>query len=473
MYRRKSLPFLVVACAAFLLGLTAYTKAQSVTTLATFHGVDGYGPFASVVQATDGNFYGTTNSGGNLSLAGTLFRVSPDGTLTDLYNFCSQPHCADGSFLSSVPILGSDGNLYGVTGGGGHRTQGGTVYRMTLGGTLTTLYSFCPSLPCTQGAGPTGLVQGSDGNFYGSTSVAANSYGGYGGTIFSMTPKGKMKVLYTFCSLANCEDGDFSFYPPVLGNDGNLYGVTYTGGTQGGGVLWSLNPSSGTYQVLFNFSMTPEGCGAGPFTIVRDAEGNFFGTTAYGTSASSYGNIFEITSAGTCVVLHNFASFNDWPYTGLTLANDGNIYGVTGGGNENLAFRVTPASGSTTVYKLPSTIGGPPVGPLFQGTDGNLYGTTTYGPASFYGAVFKFSNHLSPLAETVPLAGHAGQTIIILGNQLTGSTSVTFNGVAAAFTVMSDTYIKATVPPGATTGIVSVVTPSRTLDSNPQFVVTR
>ncbi len=118
---------------------------------------------------------------------------------------------------------------------------------------------------------------------------------------------------------------------------------------------------------------------------------------------------------------------------------------------------------------------------MIQATDGNFYGTDAFGgiPASYltpdagYGAAFQLTNGLGPLVETVPVAGPVGKTVLILGNGLTGSTSVTFNGTEAAFTVESDTYIKATVPTGATTGVVSVVTPSGTLNSYPQFAVTR
>jgi uncharacterized repeat protein (TIGR03803 family) len=479
--RRKTQRFLFLVAfvaAALTFSLTVLAQAQTVTTLATFNGVDGYGPFASVVQATDGNFYGTTDSGGSVFQEGTFFRVTPGGKLTDLYNFCSQPNCADGAFLASVPILGSDGNLYGVAGGGGNSTDAGTVYRMTLGGKLTIVYAFCPALPCTDGAGPTGLVQGEGGNFYGSTSVTANSYGGYGGTIFSMSPGGELKVLHTFCSHVNCMDGDLSLYPPILGSDGNLYGVTYFGGNQEGGVLWEVT-AAGAYKVLYNFCGKSGGCkSANPFTVVRDFNGDFFGTTASGGGNNS-GVVFEITSTGKYIDLHDFDSGNGptWPYTGLTLANDGNLYGVSGGGIENggFIFEITLADGSFKnlyVFNGPGDASEPP-GPLFQGTDGDLYGTTSYGPGSGDGMVFRLSNGLSPLVETVPTAGKVGKRILILGNNLTGTTSVTFNGVPAQFTVEKDTFIRATVPTGATTGTVSVVTPTGTLNSNPQFVVTK
>jgi hypothetical protein len=145
-------------------------------------------------------------------------------------------------------------------------------------------------------------------------------------------------------------------------------------------------------------------------------------------------------------------------------------------------YEVTAAGAFKPLYRFCQCDAGgfTPLDSLFQGTDGNFYGTTAYGGIGpdtsedwGYGTVFQFSNNLSPLAKTVPGAGPAGTTVIILGNGLTGSTSVTFNGVEAAFTVESDTYIKTTVPAGATTGTVSVVSPSGTLKSNPQFVVSK
>ncbi len=469
----------VFACAAITFSLTVRAQAQTLTYLATFNGVDGTGPSAPVVQATDGNFYGTTASGGPFSFgAGTFFRMTPDGNLTDIYNFCSQSNCADGASPASAPILGRDGNFYGVTLDGGTSAGGsGTVYKMTLDGDITTLHTFCAT-SCTDGVGPTGLVLAADGNFYGTTSLAPNSNGGYGGTIFSISPTGEFKLLYTFCSLANCMDGDFSFYPPIIGSDGNFYGVTYGGGNQGGGILWELT-SSGLYKVLYNFCPESGTCpNESPFMIVRDSNGNFFGTTQYGSAVGSTGTVFELTSKGKLHVLHNFGYYTEpsWPFTGLTLANDGNVYGVTGGAINNAGslFEITATGNYKRLYSfVHRNDGALPVGPLFQGTDGSLYGTTPYGPHNTSGSVFKFSNSLTPLVHTAPGIGKVGQHVLILGTDLTGTTSVTFNGVPAEFKVEKDTFIRATVPAGATTGIVSVVTPSGTLNSNPQFVVTK
>jgi uncharacterized repeat protein (TIGR03803 family) len=462
----------LVTALAITFSLAVRAQAQVLHTIAAFDGPNGYGPYSSVVQATDGNIYGTTSSGGNDTESGTLFRVTLSGKITDLYNFCSQAKCADGTNPASAPVVGTDGNLYGVAGGGSGNA--GTFYKMTLSGEFTTVFSFCATHPCTDGAGPTGIILGGDGNFYGTTGVGGSAANG--GTLFSISPTGQFKLLYTFCSLTpNCLDGQNPFYPPILGSDGNFYGVTWAGGSLGGGVLYELTPS-GTYTVLYNFCAASQGCsGIGePYFVVRDANGNFFGTTEYNARGLGYGSVFEITSTNQLLVLHNFDDYNDWPYTGLTIANDGNVYGVFGYDTKasGSIFKVTPAGVYTRVYSFRGTAA-PPVGPLFQGTDGSFYGVTPYGPGKFDGEVFRFSNNLSPLVETVPVAGAVGQSVLILGNGLTGSTSVTFNGVAAAFTVESDTYIKATVPAGATTGVVSVVTPSGTLNSYPQFAVTK
>jgi uncharacterized repeat protein (TIGR03803 family) len=473
----KSLFTLVLAlgCAAFTFSLAVSVQAQVVEDLANFSAIDGWGPWAPVVQAADGNFYGTTFAGGPYGSYGygVLFRVTPGGKLTDLYNFCSQSHCADGSYPTSTPVLGSDGYLYGVASGGG--SGSGTIYRTTLDGELKTLYTFCSIAPCTDGTYPTGMILAGDGNFYGATNIGGTHKSG---TIFSVTPAGEFKSLYNFCSIGSCLDGANPYAPPILGSDGNFYGVTAQGGSNGDGVLYELTPK-GFYKVLFNFSMTSAGCGAQPFSIVQDAKGNFFGTTAYGTAAFSNGIVFEITSAGQCVNLHNFGINSEpvWPSTGLTIASDGNLYGVDGGAynNAGLIFEVTSAGAYSTLYSFIHTDDGSlPVGPLFQATDGNFYSTTIYGPGSSNnGMVFLFSDHLGPLVETVPTAGAVGQRIIILGNGLTGSTRVTFNGKSASFAVISDTEIKATVPAGATSGVVSVVTPTGTLNSNPAFRVTK
>ena len=487
---------LALVCAAFTISGAVRAPAQTVINFANFDGVDGNRPFGqTVMQATNGRFYGATFSGGAYGM-GNVYELTPSGKLSNVYSFCSLANCADGAYPLGTPILGNDGNLYGVTdsGGGGSNAVGsigsGTVYKLTLDGKLTTLYAFCPSLPCSDGQSPSVVIQGSDGNFYGATSAGGNTgtgtYGEGEGTIFEITSTGEFKSLYTFCLLAGCLDGS---YPGafIQGNDGNFYGTTGSGGTETGGVFYEFT-ASGTYTVLHNFCfLENENCpeGSQPTSIMQDASGNFFGTTFWGGShaghAQGFGTVFKITPENQFSVLQSFNILNPYPSWQLLLANDGNLYGSTQGSvvtgiNNGTLFEITPEDAYTELYEFGEAYPGSYVNtPLFQATNGNLYGTTTYGgsPRYSYGTVFQVSNGLSPLVETVPVAGKVGQSIIILGNGLPGSTRVTFNGVAAEFTVESDTYIKAIVPSGATTGIVSVNTPSGRLNSNPQFVVTK
>jgi len=463
---RQHYLFFAASIAMTVLSLAVPFQAQTVDFIAQFSG--GQGSAAGVVQATDGNFYG--GAGGGANGLGQIFRMTPAGKITTIYSFCSLPGCADGAYPGPAPILGSDGNLYGVTDGGGGNPSS-TFYKVTLDGQLTTLYTFCAA-SCADGLFANGIIQGSDGNFYGTTAVSGN---GNGGTIFRISPTGQFKLLYTFCSLAKCADGSTPYFPPVQSSDGNFYGTTYAGGVAGGGVVYELT-SSGTYTVLHNFcGQSGMNCktGGNPSTVIADNKGNIFGTSVYGDQVA-----FEITSTHQYRVLYTFVS-GGGPFTGLTLASDGNFYGMTqdgGGRQEGTIFKITPAGKFTNLFDFGCCNQGydPSDGPLFQGTNGLLYGATLYGaPPCCYGTIFTLSNGMKPLVETVPVAGKVGQSVLILGSGLTGSSSVEFDGVKASFTVESDTYIKATVPAGAKTGTVSVVTPTGTLDSNPQFVVTK
>src|SRR5579863_3082746 len=171
------------------------SPAQTFTTLANFNQTDGYNPeYMALVQGFDGNYYGTTENGGS-GFAGTAFKITPGGTLTTIYNFCSKAGCGDGANPFSGLALATNGNLYGTTAGGGAHGDG-TVFEITTGGTLTTLYSFCSQTGCTDGFYPVGaLVQASNGNFYGTTSSGgANSHG----TIFEITPGGTLTTLHSF-----------------------------------------------------------------------------------------------------------------------------------------------------------------------------------------------------------------------------------------------------------------------------------
>jgi uncharacterized repeat protein (TIGR03803 family) len=459
---------LALACAAITFSLAVCAQAQTLNYLAAFDGVNGSQP-STVIQATDGNFYAATagHTAGVVEY-GNVVKITPAGEISTLYNFCSKPHCSDGAWPNTPPILGSDGNLYGVTSGGGsYAFNGGgwgIVYKLTLGGRLTPLHTFCTVSPCLDGEAPTGIMQAADGNLYGTTYEAGQFNGG---TLFKITPAGVFSVVHAFCSLANCADGQWPTLPPIQGSDGNLYGTTIAGGPADAGVLYDLT-AAGRFNVVHTFLCYGTICnlGGAPVGVVQDAERNLFGITA-GGGIYGDGTFFEITPAHAFINLYNFNS--EGPQPGLTLANDGNFYGTA----QNIIYQLTPAGVQTTLYTFSCCTAEFPNTGLFQAANGNFYGAVEFYNSAWNGAIYSFSNGLSPLVETNPTMGKAGTSVIILGNGLTGSTSVTFNGVEAAFTVESDTYIKATVPKGATTGVVSVVTPSGTLNSNPQFVVTK
>jgi uncharacterized repeat protein (TIGR03803 family) len=162
-------------------------------------------------------------------------------------------------------------------------------------------------------------------------------------------------------------------------------------------------------------------------------------------------------------------------YAGLIHATDGNLYGTTEyGGANNLGtiFRITPSGTLSTLHSFATKEGALPYSGLMQATNGDFYGTTKSGGASDGGTIFSLSVGLGPFVITQTSAGPVGASVNILGTDLTGSTSVTFNGTAATFTVVSASLITTTVPEGATTGDVEVVAPGGTLKSNMKFRVT-
>jgi uncharacterized repeat protein (TIGR03803 family) len=220
------------------------TRAGSFTTLLSFDGTDGGNPSAGLVQGADGNFYGTTSAGGSNENCpsggcGTVFKITPGASLTTLYSFCPQPGCNDGSNPVAGLVQGTDGNFYGTTEtGGGNGSCGGgcgTVFRITPAGKLTTLHAF----DSTDGSWPTaGLVKGTDGNLYGTTELGGASQSG--GTAFRITPAGTLTTLYSFCLKSNCTDGRSPTGGLVQATNGKFYGTTQVGGIENVGTVFVL-----------------------------------------------------------------------------------------------------------------------------------------------------------------------------------------------------------------------------------------
>ena len=466
-----------IACIAFLFcaAVAISAPAQTLTALVSFDGTNGAYPDypgSLPVQGANGNFYGTTASFG-ANNEGTLFMMTPAGKLTTLYDFCSQANCLDGAIPTGKLALGTNGNFYGTTSSGGTNYLG-TVFEVTPSGKLTTLYRFCTFSGCPDGSGPSaGLVLASDGNFYGTTAQG----GAYNdGTVFKITPTG---VLTTLASFDWTHGANPDFGALIQASDGNFYGTTDQGGTQGYGTVFKITPD-GKLFTLYNFcSQTSCTDGNYPYGgLVQAGNGKFYGATTEGGINGS-GTVFEITAAGNLTTLHSFDSSDGAvPEASLIQGSDGNLYGTTPYAGANVggtAFKITPAGTFTVLYNFCSLAscadGSGPFSGLAQGTNGKLYGTTFIGGLNDVGVIYSLSMGLRPFVETLPIAANIGAGVTILGNNLKSATSVSFNGTPATFKIVSNTEIKASVPTGATTGKVEVGTPTITLRSNVPFRV--
>jgi uncharacterized repeat protein (TIGR03803 family) len=471
-YKKLAMKLTVRAIAAtlvFFLLVANVALAQTFTTLASFDSTKGSNPYyVSLVQGLDGNFYGTTSKDGGGF--GTVFRVTPGGTITTLHVFC-HTECSDGASPYSGLTLGTNGSFYGTTISGGTNNDG-TVFKITPGGTLTTLYSFCHL--CGEGYAPiAGLVQAGNGSFYGTTiSGGANGVG----TIFSITPGGVLTSLHSFD--LRTDGGSPAGAKLVQATNGSLYGVTNAGGANGFGTVYKITPA-GTLTLLHSFDFAVDGANLFNNGLVQASDGNFYGTTFTG-STNGQGSVFKMTPAGVVTMLYRFCAQPNCidgagPFAELVQGTNGNLYGSTavGGAHDTgTIFKISPAGTLTTLYSLTTDDTEGPYGALLQSTNGTFYGTLRLGPGSHMGSFFSFFVGLGPFVKTLPGSAKVGAVIMILGTNLTGTTAVSFNGTAATFTVVSNSQIKATVPASATSGKVTVVTPGGTRQSNVAFRVT-
>jgi uncharacterized repeat protein (TIGR03803 family) len=400
--------------------ITVTPGLAAVTYLYTFGSVpaDGVQP-ANLIQASDGNFYGTAMDGGTGTApclgtqgsCGAIFSVSAIGVESVLYSFGA--NSSDG-FWPTELIQARDGNFYGTTVDGGNFGVG-TFFKMTPQGSVTILYSFGAS--ASDGITPLVLLEGPDGNFYGITSTGgANSCvqtpGGTNncGTVFKITPSGVETILYSFG--ANTSDG----VEPnglMLANDGNLYGTTGTGGANACGSLMLPYDCGtvfkltldGTESILFSFGGDPLN-GSSPHgqapqgVLLQASDGSLYGATSGGgANGLNCGIVYKMTLDGTQSVLYSFgSSTGDGCYpSSLIQASDGNFYGTTGSGGAfggdlmGTAFKITPFGTETVLYSFgPLDLGPSQPHGLLQGIDGNFYGLTTYTTSGF-GSLFKLS----------------------------------------------------------------------------------
>jgi uncharacterized repeat protein (TIGR03803 family) len=332
------------------------TPAGDATSLHSFKGgnTDGQSPFAGVMQASNGAFYGTTYVGGDGN-GGTVYRLAPDGTYTLLHSFKASgktdPHYPYGNLVQA-----SDGNLYGTTLRGGANDKG-TVYRITLDGTLTQVHDFTGD----DGENPEGdLIVGSDGNIYGTTMQGGKDSRG---TIFRMSLAGTLTSLYSFPTLSEFSTAGVATNATgsnpraglMLAADGNLYGTAYQGGPNGYGAVFRVTPA-GSVSVVHAFTGPTSG-GAFPLSSVsQDAAGNLYGTTERG-GAINQGTAWRINTSGQFSVLHGFTSSSvdgATPYATLLPLN-GYLYGITytdSNARVGAVFKLDPGDGVNLPIEL-------------------------------------------------------------------------------------------------------------------------
>ena len=375
-------------------------------------GSDGAEPFVSVIQGTDGNFYGTTFYGGSGGQPvpgsptgfGTVFMLTPAGEETILHSFQG---AVDGANPYGA-LVEYQGNFYGTTNNGGP-DNAGTVFEVTPQGQFTLLWSFKGGVAGSfDGISPNGLVLANDGNFYGTTFQGGTA--GYG-IVYRIAPDGSMETpLYSF--KGGNTDGAYSNSSLVQGTDGFLYGTTVNGGPTQSGTLFKVS-LTGTETLLHAFGAAAGSDGAMPYAnVIQANDGNFYGTTFQG-GAHHAGTVFEYNpGTHTESVLYSFGGGGGVPgsvdggflYGGVIQATDGDLYGATNNGgayNAGTIFRLTLAGQETTLYSFsgisfsdghlsPFADGANPNG-VIQAADGSLYGTAYLGGPVCFGDVFRLS----------------------------------------------------------------------------------
>lgn len=464
--------------------------------------------------------------GAIVMLAGATAQT-PAPAITQLVGFpCDSTltKCPDGSFLSGF-LESPDGNFYGIAseGGTGLNAQG-TVFKITPSGQLTVLYNFAelPDGSLPNGASPDSLVEGMDGFLYGTTLVD----GGNGlGTAFRLSKTGIITLLHSFCNTIDCHDGA---NPAFLtqGIDGYFYGVT--GPTNPPtSVLFRMSRTGSNYTVLHTFDQKAQPDGTGVFGMLQAPDGNFYGTTVAGDQLKPYNSVFRFNPVtGQYTILHGFNSPNinlpNIASSGLTLASDGKLYGLRVGsilyhitlsgayheigtvsptqfsdgdlieasdgnlwgdfffGNPGIVFSST-LSGSV-LYNIPlnSAVNGfEPFG-LLQAADGKLYGMSFQNGAPVNGqpsngSFWVIDAGLPPPRATLvnfqPTSAKPGSTFLLQGSHFVGTTMVAIDGLCAKFHVLTSNYIRVTVPAGATTGKISVTNVGGTSTSAKNFTV--
>jgi uncharacterized repeat protein (TIGR03803 family) len=407
-----------------------------------------------LVQGEDGNIYGATTSGG--AFYGNIFKMTPSGTVTNLYNF----DLTHGGYPQGGLSLGMDGNFYGTTYQGGIN-HFGTIFKITPTGTFTELYDFTNT---TDGAYPrVPPVQAQDGNLYGTTANGTIA------VLYKMTTSGTFTLMATLAAQ--------SYSPLILGIDGNLYGTTLYGGTFNAGTVFQFSPTKKILKTIFNFhtEFSPYG------PLMQGVDGALYGTTSAGGTGSG-GVVYKVTTTGVYKVLFNFSTTNHangaTPFSGLVQGSDKFLYGVTSSGGANnlgVFFKIsTTGSGFTVLHSFDTATGDTPLATPFLHTNGTIYGLTYHGGSHApYGVIYSMNVGLQPfVAPVVSHSAKVGASVELLGPGFNTATGVLFGAGAGGLTIVNDTFATAKLKTGATTGLITVKEPGGNLTTLQTFKVT-
>jgi uncharacterized repeat protein (TIGR03803 family) len=394
--------YLLVVLVAVVTSLFAQAQTYTFSTLYSFKN-SGDGPRrpgTPLIVDSAGNLYGTA-SGGQFD-NGTVFKVTPAGTLSVLYNF-KGVQAQDGDGPAASLFMDAAGNLYGTTFSGGipnscgpFFTGCGTVFKLTPAGVETVLYRFKGG---NDGSLPQASVAvDSAGNVYGTSGndIQPGGDGGYG-LVYKIDTSGRFHIMHLFCSQdPNCPDGQYPVSGPILDASGNLYGSTAGGGAFSGGTIYQID-SAGTETVLSSLAYEYESLVQG--NLSRDSEGNFYGVTyAESFNTTDGGKIFKVTSTGEETVPYSFCIYSapgcsagDYPAAPVQIDKSGNLYGVVtlGGANgSGGVFEVNASGAESVVYSFPAGFSS---NGLVMDSEGNLYGTSVNGGAYNLGSVYKLT----------------------------------------------------------------------------------
>lgn len=444
-------------------------QAQTPTTLHTFMQTqtDACAPRGNIVQGRDGNMYGGGGACG-ISGGGAIYKISPAGVESVLYNFPGQWTNCGGAGLT----LGSDGNLYGACEGGNPATGLGSIFRLTPAGVFTDLYDFTgangDSLPVYP------PIQASDGNFYGVTGNEVQVCG----NIYRLTPAGAYKSLHTFTFGNECHSSSL-----FQASDGNLYGtLADCEVVQGAGCVYRIS-TTGVFKEIHDFAFAT---GQVPCTgLTQGKDGKLYGATQQGATNGA-GNIYKMTTAGVATDLHDFNNATDascvnnvGPPVNLVQGADGAFYGVNpayGPDGNGSIYKLTSTNVFTAfLFPNPAVDGQLPSSTLTQHTNGLMYGTTPGGgggsagcPHVCQGTFFSVATGDKPFVSLEPTerTGNVGASVGMFGQGFSSASVVKFGGVASTkVTLSGTTYLTAFVPVGAHTGPVTVTTGTTTLTS--------